>query len=222
MDLKIGYEKLYQQWLEEFQQASLTELNQELFNYYKEILNFVDDYEEENSNELKDYLLKSYKDNLNFLFNDFLKLREVKIINSALALEEINLNNVIEAEKLLYQNLVSAIKGFKRVKSLSLLEGESKMNLEDLIESEIIAQKSIVNASISNKKEETIVSESNEIIDKEKMNYTLVRFLKKTPPLVGMDIINYGPFEKEDIANLPQKNAKILISEKFAEKIELP
>jgi len=222
MDLKIGYEKLYRQWLEEFQQTSLTELNQELFNYYKEILNFVDDYEEENIYELKDHLLKSYKDNLNFLFNDFLKLREEKIINSALALEEINLNNVIEAEKLLYQNLVSAIKGFKRVKSLSLLEGESKMNLEDLIESEIIAQKSIVNASISNKKEETIVSESNEVIDKEKMNYTLVRFLKKTPPLVGMDIINYGPFEKEDIANLPQKNAKILISEKFAEKIELP
>ena len=222
MDLKIGYEKLYQQWLEEFQQTSLTELNQELFNYYKEILNFINDYEEENSYELKDHLLKSYKDNLNFLFNDFLKLREVKIINSALALEEINLNNIIEVEKLLYQNLVSAIKGFKRVKSLSLLEGESKMNLEDLIESEIIAQKSIVNASISNKKEETIVSESNEIIDKEKMNYTLVRFLKKTPPLVGMDIINYGPFEKEDIANLPQKNAKILIYEKFVEKIELP
>ena len=222
MDLQIDYEKLYQQWLEEFQQTSLTELNQELFNYYKENLNFINNYEEENLNELKDHLLKSYKENLNFLFNDFLKLREVKIINFALALKEINLNNVIEAEKLLYQNLVSAIKGFKKVKSLSLFEQESKSKLEELIESEIVTKKSIAEVSISNKKEETIVSESNEVIDKEKIDYTLVRFLKKTPPLVGIDLINYGPFEKEDIANLPQKNAKILIFEKFVEKIELP
>ncbi|MCK4479724.1 MAG: hypothetical protein KAV01_04280 [Candidatus Lokiarchaeota archaeon] len=222
MDLQIDYEKLYQQWLEEFQQTSLTKLNQKLFNYYKENLNFINNYEEENLNELKDHLLKSYKDNLNFLFNDFLKLREVKIINFALALKEINLNNVFEAEKLLYQNLVSTIKGFKKVKSLSLFEQESKSNLEGLIESEIVTKKSIAEVSISNKKEETIVSESNEVIDKEKIDYTLVRFLKKTPPLVGIDLINYGPFEKEDIANLPQKNAKILIYEKFVEKIELP
>ncbi len=222
MDLQTDYEKLYQQWLEEFQQTSLTELNQELFNYYKENLNFINNYEEENLNELKDHLLKSYKDNINFLFNDFLKLREVKIINFALALKEINLNNVIEAEKLLYQNLVSTIKGFKKVKSLSLFEQESKSKLEGLIESEIVTKKSIAEVSISNKKEETIVSESIEVIDKEKIDYTLVRFLKKTPPLVGIDLINYGPFEKEDIANLPQKNAKILIYEKFVEKIELP
>jgi len=222
MDLQIDYEKLYQQWLEEFQQTNLTKLNQELFNYYKEILNLIKDYEEENSNELKNHILQSYKGNINFLFNDFLKLREVKIINSALALKEINLNNVIEAEKLLYQNLVSAIKGFKKVKLLSLFEQEGKSKLEGLIESEIVTKKSIAEASISNKKEETIVSESSEVIEKEKIDFTLVRFLKKTPPLVGIDLINYGPFEKEDIANLPQKNAKILIYEKFAEKIELP
>jgi len=53
-------------------------------------------------------------------------------------------------------------------------------------------------------------------------NYTLIRFLKKTPPLVGIDLLNYGPFEKEDIANVPLKNANILLNEKTAEKIEIP
>ena len=57
--------------------------------------------------------------------------------------------------------------------------------------------------------------------DQEKIKYTLVRFLKNTPPLVGVDLINYGPFEEDDIANLPQENAKILIIEDFAEKIEI-
>jgi len=48
-----------------------------------------------------------------------------------------------------------------------------------------------------------------------------VRILENTPALVGIDLKNYGPFQKEDIATLPVKNAKILIFEKFAEEIEL-
>ena len=221
MDLKEDYKKLYQQWYKEFKQIKLTELNQDLFNYYKKALNSINEYKEDNSNELKDLILNSYKENFNFLFNDFLKLREGKIINSALALKEINLNNVIEAEKLFYQNLVGTIKGFKKVKTLSLYEEESEINLEDLIKSEVKINEDIKEVSISNKKEKGLISESNELIDEVKINYTLVRFLKETPPLVGIDLINYGPFEKEDIANLPLKNAKILINEKFAEKIKL-
>lgn len=221
MDLKKDYKKLYQQWHKEFKQIELTELNQDLFNYYKKTLNFIDEYKEDNSNELKDLILNSYKENFNFLFDDFLKLREVKIINSALALKEINLNNVIEAEKLFYQNLVGTIKGFKKVKTLSLYQGESEINLEDLIKSEVKIKEDIKEVSISNKKEISLISESNDLIDEVKIDYTLVRFLKETPPLVGIDLINYGPFEKEDIANLPQKNANILMNEKFAEKIEL-
>ncbi len=221
MDLKEDYKKLYQQWYKEFKQIKLTELNQDLFNYYKKALNSINEYKEDNSNELKDLILNSCKENFNFLFNDFLKLREVKIINSAMALKEINLNNVIEAEKLFYQNLVGTIKGFKKVKTLSLYEEESEINLEDLIKSEVKIKEDIKEVSISNKKKKSLTSESNELINEVKIDYTLVRFLKETPPLVGIDLINYGPFEKEDIANLPQKNAKILIIEKFAEKIEL-
>lgn len=221
MDLKEDYKKLYQQWYKEFKQIKLTELNQDIFNYYKKALNSINEYKEDNSNKLKDLILNSCKENFNFLFNDFLKLREVKIINSALALKEINLNNVIEAEKLFYQNLVGTIKGFKKVKTLSLYEEESEINLEDLIKSEVKIKEDIKEVSISNKKKKSLISESNELINEVKIDYTLVRFLKETPPLVGIDLINYGPFEKEDIANLPQKNVKILIIEKCAEKIEL-
>ena len=49
----------------------------------------------------------------------------------------------------------------------------------------------------------------------------LIKLLKKAPPLVRIDLINYGPCEKEDIANIPYKNAKILLAEKIAEEIEL-
>lgn len=221
MNLKTDYNKLYQHWLEEFQQTNLTELNQEQFNDYKKISKYINDYKEEGMDNLKDRLLRSYKGNIKFLFNDFLKIREIKILSSALALREINLDNVIEAEKLLYQNLVSSIKGYKKIKAISLYEGEEEFKLGEVFESELEIKEGSTQASVSNKEEAVVISESQLVFNEEKIDYTLIRFLKKTPPLVGVDLINYGPFEKEDIVNLPQKNAKILIYEKFAEEIEL-
>ncbi|MFX1411333.1 MAG: hypothetical protein ACFFA6_13365 [Promethearchaeota archaeon] len=221
MELRKDYEKLYQHWLDEFQQTELTALSQDLFEEYKKIINFINDYKEDKEDNLKYKLLESYKDNFNFLFKDLLKIREIKITNFALALKEINLDNVIEAEKLFYQNLVSSKKGYRKVKRLSIFRETEDLQLEKaevvengrdigLEETDLLSEVKIA------KKSETTIEES-----KEDYNYTLIRFLKKTPPLVGIDFINYGPFEKEDIANIPFKNAKILIYEKFAEKIDL-
>jgi len=221
MDLRKDYEKLYQHWLNEFQQAELTLLSQDIFDDYKKLITNVNDYEEEKKDNIKNQLLESYKNNLNYLFKDLLKIREIKIINFSLALQEIDLNNVIEAEKLFYQNLVSSIKGYKKLKRHSLYE-----EIEDIIPEKIGVIE--VGKEIRSEKPKMLsedktakISESAIKERKEDFNYTLIRFLKKTPPLVGIDLINYGPFEKEDIANLPFENAKILIYEKFAEKIEL-
>ena len=217
MDLTKDYEKLYNHWLQEFQQLDLTILTQEMFYDYTQIVTQINNYQEETRDKLKEQLLKSYKDNISFLFNDLLKLRKVKTINSALALREIDLDKVIEAEKLLFQNLIGAIKGYKKIKAFSIYEEEEKFKLTNLIvpkedktsemhqSEESVSQKELTNYKILD----------------EELNYILVRFLKRSPPLVGIDLINYGPFEKEDIVNLPYKNAKILIYEKFAEEIEL-
>lgn len=221
MDLEKEYEKLYQHWLKEFQNTDLTELNQKVFNDYKNISDFILDYQDEENDDLKETILDSYKNNLKYLFKDFLKIREIKIINSALALKEINLDNVIEAERLLYKNLVSAIKGYKKVKAISLY-AKDQVAPDKLTEPEVEMKSDVEEVSLSKEQETSKILDSIKRIDQEKIKYTLVRFLKSTPPLVGVDLINYGPFEKEDIANLPQKNAKILIIEKFAENIEIP
>ncbi len=44
----------------------------------------------------------------------------------------------------------------------------------------------------------------------------LVRFLYPTPKFVGDDMNIYGPFETEDIANLPEKVANLLVDKKRA------
>lgn len=222
MDLKRDYEKLYRHWFKEFKQADLTDLNQGTFNDYIKIVNFITNYKEEEKDKLKTRVLESYKENFNFLFNDLLKMRKLKIINFAFSLQEINLNNVIEAEKLFFQNLISSIKGYEKIKAISIYDEEkilrpaiaTEVNQDEILETKRL-QKPL-------EKIEPLISQITSEMKEEKFNYIIVRFLRETPALVGIDLMNYGPFRKEDIASLPLKNAKILINEKFAEKVEIP
>ncbi len=221
MDLKTDYENLYQHWVKEFLQSELTKLNQELFNHYKKFVSFINNYKEGQKDDLKEKIFESYKANIDYLFNDLLKIRERKIINCALVLKEIDLNDVIEPEKLLYQNLISSIKGYKKVKAGAIYgEIDSSEDLKPL-ETKSDEKIKVENATLSIKEDVSVISDKFILEKKDEIEYIVVRFLKETPPLVGIDLLNYGPFAEEDIACLPYQNAIILVNEKFAEKIEL-
>ena len=218
MDLKIDYEMLYQHWLQEFENEELTKLSEDLYSKYKSNSSFLSNLTLNDEDKIKTEIIESYKENFEFLFNDFMKIREIKILNSALALHEIKINNLIEPERLFYQNLVSAIKGFKKVKA-SFIDDQSP-----IIEDEIIKEAQVETLDINEDFSQETSDLVSDYIVKEKtdqFNYILVKFLKKTPALVGIDLLNYGPFKKENIAFLPYENAKILIFEKFAQNIEL-
>ena len=221
MNLTIDYKNLYQHWLKEFQTPDLTELSDDILNKYKEFVKSIDSYEIKKNEKIKNEILEEYNKNLNYLIEDFLKIRKIKIINNALSLREVNLNFLFEAEKLLYQNLVASTKGYEKVKSLSSYKNVEKVKFEEKEsysnETDITREKNI----ISHDNNITILSENKSIEISEKIDYKLIRFIEDTPPLVGIDLINYGPFKKEDIANLPFQNAKILVNEKFAELIDI-
>jgi DNA replication initiation complex subunit (GINS family) len=221
LNIEKEYNKLYSHWLDEFEQAELTILSKDLINYYNRILSQLKDYKKTQQNLIKDQLIDSYRENYKFLVNDFLKIREVKIINFALALKEINFSHILEVEKLFYQKLISSFKGFKKMRIFTIYDDvrdeEVKLEVEEATE---VARKveEVVSTVAKDTPEET---KSETKIGNDDIQYTLIRFIKKAPPLVGFDFLNYGPFEKENIAYIPLKNAKILISEKFAELINI-
>jgi len=224
MDLLKEYKNLYDHWLEEFQNEELTVLSQNIFTNYKKFLEFIKNFEVKEKNEIKKEIIETYKQNVKFLFDDLLKMREIKIVNSALTLEELNIDSLFEAEKLFFQNLIASIKGFQKVKSLSIYEEDKIFTFPEI--------KSVINEEkledddtnpIENNLKETlhdeIIEEKSEM--HEQISYKMIRFIKNTPALVGIDLLNYGPFKKEDIANIPQENAKILVNEKLAEFIKI-
>ncbi len=228
MNLKSDYQKLYQHWIKEFEKSELTPLTQENFDYYRKTVDYIAKFELEGKQDIEIQLLNSYKAGFKYLFNDFLKIREVKLINSAIVLREIDYNSVIEAEKLFFQNLVSAIKGFTKLKTLTLYDEDEPIEMEKVIEDEepsietspveIHAEKDAEGTEVDTIQEEPEILRPKDVTE---YNYTLIRFSDPSPPLVGIDGINYGPFQENDIANLPFKNAKILIYEKLAEEIDV-
>ena len=53
-----------------------------------------------------------------------------------------------------------------------------------------------------------------------KKRMVILRFVQEIPALVGADMKTYGPFEPEDIATLPPENARILIKQGVAVKVD--
>jgi len=228
MDLKKDYDKLYQHWLKEFEQSELTQLTQELFDEYKKNSNSIAQYQIEEKPEVEFSLFNSYKEQFTYLFNDFLKIREIKILNLALSLKNIDLKNVLEAEKLFFQNLVSTIKGYKKLKKLALYDDQKPIEIDEIFlkEDETANIPPIEGSTadflnITSKKAQHEKIEKDQTSNENEYEYTIIRFNEPSPPLVGIDLINYGPFKTNDVANMPYKNAKILIYEKIAEKIEI-
>ncbi|MBO0888458.1 hypothetical protein J2P12_05095 [Candidatus Bathyarchaeota archaeon] len=49
--------------------------------------------------------------------------------------------------------------------------------------------------------------------------FTMIRFVKDVPSIIGVDLKTHGPFLKEDIARLPQENAEGLVRQGVAVEI---
>jgi DNA replication factor GINS len=50
---------------------------------------------------------------------------------------------------------------------------------------------------------------------------SVIRFLQDIPEIVGTDLKIYGPYKKEDVASLPNQNAKALVKQGAAREIEV-
>lgn len=246
MDLQKDYDALYAHWHKEFLQTEITPLSQSQYKHYQDFLQEIKDHTLETSvTALKKKILQRYKENISFLYKDLLKIREIKIISTALALQEISFSHLIEPEQLLYKNLIRSIKGYNKLKAMKdtgleadiELEGfpveeatqleskESKSPSEKTVQEvereEKHSQEEEITPSTSETERDISLGEISSQLNKSEMEYILVRFLRDCPAIIGADLINYAPFQKEDIASLPAPNAKILIVEKFAEKIQV-
>ena len=192
MSSVITNEALYETLIKEKTSQGLQKIDQEFFRQLSSYL------------EEKELILKSQKEKNSFP-------EEIKKTEKQLkAITQLS-NEIIERRK-------------RKILDLALLNLRTltEVKVKNLLQSEEVLYNSILTTlkqfSINEKEEEAKVLKNEE--DSESNNTTLIRFIHSVPRFVGTDSNVYGPFIKEDIANLPEKTAQILINKKRAEKIQ--
>ncbi len=68
--------------------------------------------------------------------------------------------------------------------------------------------------------EYTHILRERHTIEEKDVRLTLLRFLKPVPEIVGADLKIYGPFDSEDLATLPNLNARFLIVNGLALEVQ--
>jgi len=105
---------------------------------------------------------------------------------------------------------------------------KKEQNFEDMLEFEknmfeemVKLLKNYRNDVFYGKKEKKIEEVKVEKEKKEENRKVLIRIVEKIPPFVGVDMKNYGPYEKSDVAFIPEENAKVLIKKNLAIEIKM-
>ena len=213
------YDKLYRQWTNEINNEEITPLTNESFKEFLKLYSIDTNSNGKLNNSdlkiIKESLIDSYVKNVKYLLNDLLKVRKRKIINKSLNLLEIDKKKLLEHEQMFYNNLISSFKGFKNLESLTLFDIENSIEKKELIP---VNENATEIANIISQENNQIVSPTR-YASLKGIEYINVRFTMDCSALVGIDLINYGPFLKEDVCAIPIENVKILLEEKVVKKI---
>lgn len=154
---------------------------------------------------------------------DLYERREKKIINRSLFSSRTKLKdstNMLATEEKLYSILIDLLKRnsvefFENFGIKLKYEAEDSGQKEEpkgLKEEKEVAVKTADEANL------VASSEADKIVEA-KSNQKLIRFTESVSELVGTDLQAYGPFEKEDVANLPEELADLLLKQNKAKEI---
>jgi DNA replication initiation complex subunit (GINS family) len=163
-------------------------------------------------------------ENIRRIIKELYEKREIKLINISLSNSITGsghgTENVLEEEKPLYENLLELLNGF-RERTLNFLLDGMVMDKPKAIKSEdfvdfnkgMKSQETLKNPFQTSDKQEEKTAE-NQTTDT-----ITIRLLAAVPKFFGTDGHIYGPFESDDLAELPLEIANLLLKNNRAEKI---
>lgn len=204
-EINITYETLFEILKRE---KDITELQKLEAGFFSDFVDYLDEkkklLEKEDSMFSYDEKKKVEKqiDNARRIIKEIYERREKKIIDVALIKSRtksdvMDTSSFLENEKRLFDETVKILDNFRNEIILNVLSGKCPPKTDAV-------------------NEESGKSEAQE----EKKNTKIIRFLNQVPKFVGKELEEYGPFEEEDIANLPAEIADVLINKGSAEEIK--
>ncbi len=243
----ITFDTLYELLRKEKLNNKLQELESSFYgdvtNYIRLKKEMIDSKKESIFSSSEAQKIKKQLENSKKIINELYERRERKIIELALAASRLNSMpkdiKLLKEEKELFERIKADLDHFRNAILAKILKGEnpclemSPLSSSDL-SSKVEAEKDqniksmqedklqkeekqkIGNQETKNPEQESKILKMDNIAKKT----ILVRFLEAVPEIVGEDLNIYGPFNPEDIANLPKKVAEVLIKQNKAQAIQ--
>jgi len=145
--------------------------------------------------------------NIKKILRELYERREKKIIGMAIdasrsSVSLIETTNLLKEEKRIFDELVSLFDKYRKGLLYHMLEG-----MQPNVKEEGPNPYAQPITEPEEKKEES-------------KTIKMIRFLTAVPKFVGEDLEVYGPFEENDMANLPSEIANVLISKERAEEMK--
>ena len=198
-DVIITYETLYELLRREKSRSEIQDLGNDFFG---DVIKYIKDKKDIlESQKSKDNVFASREierttkqlGSIYTILKELYERRENKIINSALLNSrndsKVDVSVLLPDEIKFYESLRNNLNLYRKGILSSLLEGKLP------------------------------VLEEPKVIKSDFKDKMLIRFINPVPKFVGSNGFSYGPFEEEDIANLPLDIANLLVEKERAEKI---
>ncbi|MBI2144223.1 DNA replication complex GINS family protein [Candidatus Woesearchaeota archaeon] len=162
--------------------------------------------------------------NINRLIKELYERREKKIVSMALARSRagadiVDTATLLAEEKELFEGMVTQLDSFRSGVLNSLLAAKTPEIHRESWQSKTAARTVAVAADVKTATATTATAEADGNEEKPNAATRLVRFLHAVPKFVGKELEVYGPFDEEDIANLPKDIADVLILKGRAEEM---
>ena len=198
-DVIITYETLYELLRREKSRSEIQDLGNDFFG---DVIKYIKDKKDIlESQKSKDNVFASREierttkqlGSIYTILKELYERRENKIINSALLNSrndsKVDVSVLLPDEIKFYESLRNNLNLYRKGILSSLLEGKLP------------------------------VLEEPKVIKSDFKDKMLIRFINPVPKFVGSNGFSYGPFEEEDIANLPLDIANLLVEKERVEKI---
>ncbi len=200
----ITYEAIFEMLRREKGSDALQKLDE---SYFSKIIEYV---KGKSSGEDREIFNNARK-----LIKEIYERREKKIMTLAvdkcrLGMESVNTANMLNEERVLF------------TQALEILQKGRAGIIDRILSGNLPAFEQSVSGTVSNSANAPASSSENVSKDdvKSVSENLMVRFLHAVPRFVGKELEVYGPFEQEEIANVPNEIAKILIAKGRAEEIK--
>ena len=229
-EINITYETLFELLRREKNREELQKLDN---NFFLDVVDYLKDKKSALDIPKNDIFAAEERrkaenqlENIKNILKEIYEKRERKIMNMALDMsrtsvgilnsEIIDTSNMLKEEKLLFDCLVQNLNNIRQGVLFNILEAKIPCIEEkkaDAIETEE-KKNELPLKSEENEQDNTGTEKESNPAQK------MIRFLHAVPKFVGKDLEEYGPFEKEDVANLPAEIADVLIAKERAEFME--